>query len=75
MLYKWVGRKPLHRTHNVLATTGRGRGKPIGIETHDVCYGETFAPSEAEVVSFGDLMEQVGASLAVASAAPETVDG
>lgn len=73
MLYRWVGRKPLQRTQNVLETSGpaRGRGKPIGIETHEIVQGETFEPSAAEIHSFRDLMEPVGASLHVVDAENE----
>jgi len=67
MLYRWMAKKPLQRVHNVFAaTTGRGRAKPTGTEVTEVCQGETFEPTEAELTSFRDLMEPVGASLHVA---------
>ena len=65
-MYRWLGRKPLQRAHNVMSTLSRDKGKPVGVEYAEVGHGEVFEPTAAEQVSFGDLMELVGESLRVA---------
>ena len=65
-LYRWLGRKALQRSHNVMSTQGRDKGKPIGVEYAEIHHGDVFEATEAEVTSFGDLMEPVGESLRVA---------
>lgn len=64
--YRWLGRKPLQRAHNIMSTLARDKGKPIGVEYAEVHHGQVFDATEAEVVSFSDLMEPVGDSLRVA---------
>ena len=64
-MYRWLGRKPLQRAHNVMSTLSRDKGKPVGVEYAEIGQGEVFEATDAEVISFRDLMEPVGASLRV----------
>lgn len=61
MHYIWRGRKALRVPRPITDATG----KVLGVEHHDIQPGETFEASANAQKAFADLMEPVGASLAM----------
>lgn len=59
MAYRWIGRKPHHRSVSIFEGSGRQR-RVVGVELNDVQPGDLFEPTPAELRSFPDLIEMVG---------------
>jgi hypothetical protein len=62
MHYKWIGAKPHRRT---VLKSGGARSNDWSIQ--EIKPGEVFEPTDGELKSFKDLLEPIGAGLAVAA--------
>lgn len=69
MQYVWQGRKPHRRTTLQYTQGDKHKARQAsGIEIQEILPGESFEPTPAELASFGDLMQPVGAGLRMAPA-------